>query len=188
MKSTRWKRSGCSSCPRSAVAYRVEDAMLKAADVELLVARTICSGKYIVMVGGSVQSVRSSLEAGKGFSREALIDELLIPNVDERVFPAISGGVALRDEDKDAMGILEAFSVTSIIEGADAAVKAAEVTLFRIHVAMAIGGKGFLMLTGSVADVTAAVEAGAREIGKRGLLVGKVVIPRPEDRLYREVI
>jgi microcompartment protein CcmL/EutN len=67
-------------------------------------------------------------------------------------------------------------------------VKAAEVTLFRIHVAMAIGGKGFLMLTGSVADVEAAVEAGARRIAERGLLVSKVVIPRPEERLYGEVI
>jgi microcompartment protein CcmL/EutN len=171
-----------------AVAYQVEDAMLKAADVDLLVARTICSGKYIVMVGGQVAAVNSSVREGKAVSREALIDELVIPNIDQRVFPAITGGVTLRDVDKDALGILEAFSVTSIIEGADAAVKAADVTLFRIHVAMAIGGKGFLMLTGEVSDVESAVEAGAREIGKRGLLVSKVVIPRPEERLYREVI
>ena len=171
-----------------AVAYQVEDAMLKASSVELLVARTICSGKYIVMVGGQVPEVEASLAAGREVSMEALIDDLLIPNVDPRVFPAISGGVALRDEDRQALGILEAFSVTSIIEGADSAVKAAEVTLFRIHVAMAIGGKGFLMLTGRIADVEAAVEAGAREIGRRGLLVGKVVIPNPEERLYREVI
>ena len=171
-----------------AVAYQVEDAMLKAADVDLLVARTICSGKYIVMVGGQVASVNSSVREGKAVSREALIDELVIPNIDQRVFPAITGGVTLREQDKDALGILEAFSVTSIIEGADAAVKAADVTLFRIHVAMAIGGKGFLMLTGEVSDVESAIEAGAREIGRRGLLVSKVVIPRPEERLYREVI
>lgn len=171
-----------------AIAYQVEDAMLKASDVELLVARTICSGKYIVMVGGQTAAVESSVRAGKAVSREALIDELVIPNIDARVFPAISGGVQLEERDKDALGILEAFSVTSIIEGADAAVKAAEVTLFRIHVAMAIGGKGFLMLSGEVSEVEAAVEAGARQIGKRGLLVAKVVIPRPEERLYRETI
>ena len=171
-----------------AVAYQVEDAMLKASDVELLVARTICSGKYIVMVGGDVAAVESSVREGKRVSREALIDELVIPNVDARVFPAISGGVTLDDGDRDALGILEAFSVTSIIEGADAAVKAARVKLFRIHVAMAIGGKGFLMLTGEVSEVNAAIEAGAKEIAKRGLLVSKVVIPRPEERLYREVI
>ncbi len=170
------------------VAYQVEDAMLKASDVDLLLARTICSGKYVVMVGGDVAAVEASVAAGRGASMEALIDELVIPNVDKRVFPAISGAVALAEKDRDALGVLEAFSVTSILEAADAALKAADVTLFRIHVAMAIGGKGFLLLTGTVADVEASIAAGARCIGKRGLLVSKVVIPRPHERLFRELI
>ena len=96
----------------------------------------------------------ASVEAGKAVSREALIDELLIPDVDTRIFPAISGAVALQESDKEALGILEAFSVTAIIEGADAALKASLVTCFRIHVAMAIGGKGFLMLTGEVSQAS----------------------------------
>jgi microcompartment protein CcmL/EutN len=170
------------------VALQVQDAMLKAAEVQLLLARTICSGKYIVLVGGQPSAVISSLRDGKAASAEALIDELFLPHVDPRVFPAITGGVPLRDEDRDALGILEAFSVTSIIEGADAAVKAAEVTLFRIHIAMAIGGKGYLMLTGKLSDVESAVHAGAQQIARRGLLVSKVVIPRPDERLYQDVI
>lgn len=171
-----------------AVAYQVQDAMLKASDVELLVARTICSGKYMIMVGGQVAAVQASVDAGRGCSREALIDDLMIPDVDERIFPAISGAVSLTEDDRQALGILEAFSVTAIVEGADAAVKAADVKLFRIHVAMAIGGKGYLMLTGEVSQVRAGIEAGAIEIGRRGLLVSKVVIPNPEAPLYAEVL
>lgn len=171
-----------------AVAHAVQDAMIKAADVDVLVARTICSGKYMIMIGGSVEAVKYSLAAGKELSTEALIDELMIPDVDPRIFPAISATVALKEADKDALGMLEAFSVTAIVEGADAAVKAADVTLFRIHVAMAIGGKGYLMLTGEVSQVRAAIEAGAKEIGKRGLLVAKVVIPHPEPELFADVL
>lgn len=168
------------------VAMRVEDAMLKAADVTLLVARTICSGKYVIMIGSDVAAVESSLAAGKAVADEALIDELLLPEVDPRVFPAISGTVELSDADRDALGILEAFSVTSIVEAADAAVKAASVKLFRIHVAMAIGGKGFLLLCGPVDEVQAAIEAGTLEIARRGLLVSRVVIPRPAPQLWSE--
>ena len=170
------------------VAFAVQDAMLKAADVDLLVARTICSGKYMVMIGGDVAAVEASVAAGRSASREALIDDLVLPNIDRRVFPAITGAVALEDSDRDALGILEAFSVTSLIEGADAAVKAANVKLFRVHVAMAIGGKAFLMLTGSVSAVEASVEAGARGIAKRGLLVSKIVIPRPAPELFKETL
>ena len=166
------------------VALAAEDAMLKAADVNLLIARTICSGKYMIMVGGETTEVQSSVEAGIAASAEALIDSLVIPQVDKCLFPAISGVVDLQEGEQDALGILEAFSVTAIIEGADAAVKAADVKLFKIHVAMAIGGKGFLLLCGAVSDVEAAIEAGAREIGKRGLLVSRVVIPNPEPELF----
>ena len=40
------------------IGYQIEDEMLKAASVELLIARTICSGKYLIVVGGSVSDVR----------------------------------------------------------------------------------------------------------------------------------
>ena len=76
-----------------------------------------------------------------------------------RVFPAISG--ASKVEALEALGIVESFSVASLIEGADAAVKAANVQLIEIRLAMALGGKAFVTLTGNVAAVQAAVDAAA---------------------------
>ena len=75
-----------------------------------------------------------------------------------------------------------------LIEGADAAVKAANVKLIEIRLAMALGGKAFVSLTGSVADVRSAVEAGAARIAEKGLLVNKVVIPQPRHELLNEMI
>jgi microcompartment protein CcmL/EutN len=87
-----------------------------------------------------------------------------------------------------ALGIIETFSVASIIEAADAAVKAANVQLLQIHLAMAIGGKGYVTMTGEVAAVTAAVEAGAAFIRNKGLLVNKVVIPQPRPEVLEDRI
>lgn len=171
-----------------AVGHDCEDAMLKAADVELLLARTICSGKYIVIVGGGVAAVHASVQAGVQAAPDSIIEELVIPNVHEQVFPALTGSVDLSARPVESLGLVESFSATSILEGADAAVKAADVLLFRIHVAMAIGGKGYLMLTGSVASTRAAVEAAAEAVGARGMLVSKVVIPAPRPELFREFI
>lgn len=39
-----------------------------------------------------------------------------------------------------ALGVIQTFSASSIIDVADAAVKSADVTLFRVHLAMALGG------------------------------------------------
>jgi len=84
--------------------------------------------------------------------------------------------------------VIETFSGTAALAAADAAAKAARVTLFRIHVAMALGGKGLVLMTGSVADVRAGVNAGAAEARERGLLVSEVVIPRPAPELFADYL
>jgi microcompartment protein CcmL/EutN len=169
-----------------AAGFQVSDAMLKAADVALILARSICSGKYMVMVRGDVGAVESAVEAGVRAGSFSVIDTFVIPNVHESIFPAISGTTKV--EDLEALGIIESFSVASLIEGADAAVKSANVRLIEVRLAMALGGKAFATLTGNVAAVQSAVEAGAQAVAKKGLLVNKVVIPSPRPELLTEMI
>ncbi|MEN6459488.1 MAG: BMC domain-containing protein [Thermoguttaceae bacterium] len=170
------------------VGYQIEDEMLKAARVELLIARTICSGKYFIVLGGTVSDVETAIRTGAAAGGEAVIDHLLIPNVHPSIFPALGQSVALGGDETGALGIVETYSGTSIIAAADAAAKAARVTLFRIHVAMALGGKGFCLMTGTVADVRAGVTVAAAEARQRGLLVSEVVIPRPSRELFADYL
>jgi microcompartment protein CcmL/EutN len=165
----------------------VSDVMLKAADVELVLARTICSGKYLVIIGGSVASVRASVESGLSRWEGAVIDSMVIPNVHPSVFPAISGA-NIEAKELRALGVIESFSVGSLIEAADAAAKTAAVDLLEIRLAMALGGKAFVTLTGDVSAVRAAVDAGAARVAEKGLLVNKVVIPAPSKQLYKDYI
>ena len=166
------------------IGYLVEDEMLKAASVELIIARTICSGKYLIVIGGTVSDVETSVKAGLDIAGEAIIDHLMLPNVHEAVFPALGQSVALGEDEMDALGVIETFSGTSVLAAADAAAKAASVKLFRIHIAMALGGKGLCLMTGTVADVRAGVAAAAEEVRRRGLLVSEIVIPRPSKELF----
>lgn len=170
------------------IGYQVQDEMLKAASVKLLVARTICSGKYFIVIGGAVSDVQSSVSAALAGAGEAIIDHLVIPNVHPSVFAALGQSVVLAAGEAEALGVVESFSGVSIIAASDAAAKAARVKLFRIHVAMALGGKGFCLMTGAVADVRAAVQAGASEVRDRGLLVSEIVIPRPSPELFSEYL
>ena len=171
-----------------ALGYEVEDAVLKAADVQLLLARTVCSGKYLVVVGGNVSPVQTAIETGRQVAPDGVIDSILIPNVHASIFPAISSAVDLHPDEVGALGIIETFSAASAVEAADAAVKAGSVVPFRIHLAMAIGGKGYVLLTGDVAACRAAVDAGSEIAAEHGLLVNRVVIPRPRPELFREFI
>lgn len=169
-----------------AAGFQVCDAMLKAAGVELVLSRSICSGKYMVLIRGGVASVQASVAAGIAAGDFSVIDSFVIPNIDESVVPAIRG--VNKVETLDALGVIESFSVASLIEGADAAVKSANVRLIEIRLAMALGGKAFVTLTGSVGDVRAAVDAGAAVVAAKGLLTNKVVIPNPRPELLSEMI
>ncbi len=166
--------------------FEVADAVLKRADVQIVVNRTICPGKYMVLISGDVDAVNASIEAGVAVGAHTVVDHFIIPNIHPDVFPAISGVDHLPEI--EALGVIEGFSVASVIEAADAAVKAATVQLITVHLAMAIGGKGFVTLTGDVASVQSAVDAGAAIIESKGLLVEKIVIPSPRPEIVQEFI
>ena len=169
-----------------AAGFEVADTMLKRAGVRLLLSRSICSGKYMVLIGGDTAPVETSVAAGAEAANGCLIDRFVIPNIHPDVLAAI--GRAQVPPLGGALGVLESFNVATLIEAADAAVKAAAVMLVEVRLAMALGGKAFCTMTGDVASVKAAVAAGRAIIAERGLLVNAIVIPNPHADLYREVV
>lgn len=170
------------------VGYQIQDAMLKAASVDLLIARTICSGKYLIVIGGAVSDVEAAMQAALNSAGEAIIDHLVLANVHDSLFPAMGQSVVLGPKHSGALGVIETFSGTSALAGADAAAKAARVTILRIHIAMALGGKGLILMTGSVSDVRTGVQVAADVVRERGLLVSEIVIPRPDRALLAEYL
>lgn len=169
-----------------AAGFVVADTMLKTAEVKLLLSRSICSGKYMVLIGGEVSAVGAAVHAGCSAAKGMLIDQTVLPRVHPDVFVAI--GRSQPVEPTGALGILESFNVATLIEAADAAVKAANVTLMEIRLAMALGGKAFATFTGSVSSVQAAVDTGRAVIADAGVLTNAAVIARPHERVYHEVL
>lgn len=164
----------------------VADAMMKQAEVELIEARSLSPGRYWVLIGGEVATVRASHRRGVEIAADALLDQLLLPQVDGGVLPAMRGLVPASGD--DALGVIETLTAASAIVAADTAVKAASVLVRDVRLADGIGGKGVVTLTGLVGDVQAAVEAGKADAQKRGLLARAVVIPRLDARLRARIL
>ena len=80
-----------------------------------------------------------------------------------------------------AIGMIETKGLVAAIEAADAALKAATVSLLsleRVTAALVT-----VLLTGEVAAVQSAVDAGSASARKIGEVVSVHVIPRPDDQL-----
>jgi microcompartment protein CcmL/EutN len=131
-----------------ATGYAVQDAMLKAAEVQILMARSICSGKYLIVIAGDVASVTTAVQAGGAVAGPSLIERRQIAHIHPSVLQAISNAVDIDPKELRSIGVIETFSAASIIAVADECVKSANVTLLRVHLAMALGGKGFVLMAG----------------------------------------
>lgn len=162
------------------------DAMVKTAMVDLVIANPVCPGKYIVLVSGDVAAVQSAVKAGVNTAGQSVVDEFMLPNVHPSVFPAITATSEVTEV--QSLGVIEAFTVASLIVAADTCAKAAEVELIEIRLGSGIGGKSFVTLTGDVAAVKAAIEAGSEKVAESGLLVEKVVIASPSKLLKKAVL
>ena len=161
------------------------DAMLKAADVELVSAGCVCAGKYYIVVAGEVAAVRSAVEAGREVEENLLIDSLVIPNVDPQVAPAISACTMV--DRLDALGIMETYSLCAAVHAADAAAKAAEVDLLEVRLGRGLGGKSFILLNGEVAAVQSSIKAAEALEETQGLMAQSAVIPSPHPDMLKAI-
>lgn len=162
------------------------DMMLKAAEIKLVSARPSCPGKYQILITGEVSAVESALRIGEESAKTNVVDRLLIPRVNPQVIEAIN--MSSMPSSLKALDILEFFSVTGAIIAADAAAKAANVSLIEIRLGTGIGGKSFVTFTGDVGAVEESVEAGAKTAENSGALLEKVVIAHPDKELYRSLL
>jgi microcompartment protein CcmL/EutN len=169
-----------------AAGFLAADTMLKSGNVRLVLSRSICSGKYMVLVAGQPAGVQSAVAAGAEAAAGCLIDQFVVTNIHPDVVAAL--GRASPPSIEGALGIIESFGVGTLLQAADAAAKAANVTLLEIRLAMALGGKAFVTMTGDVANVQAAVQAGRDVVAEAGMLVNAVVLPRPEPEVCRELV
>ena len=161
------------------------DIVLKTAAVELLFAKPGCPGKYYLLFTGEVAAVQASLDAGRAVGGGHVVDACVITRVHPQVIRAIN--LTSMPESMRAVGVMEFFSVTASVYSADAAVKAADVDLVDVRLGTGIGGKSFVILTGEVAAVEAAVQAGTHTPNAEGMLVSSVVIPSPHAELLNSL-
>jgi len=165
---------------------KTADAMVKKAPVRLLEARTVCPGKYIILVGGETQAVEDSFNAGKELGAEMIVDELFLPHAHWQLIPAMEACSQVAGI--DSLAIIETFTVAGTILAADAAAKAADVELIELRMANGLGGKSFFTMTGRLHEIEAAVEAGTAIIEDAGTLVCVETVPNPHPDINLKLL
>lgn len=170
-----------------AAGYEVLDALIKAADVVVLQARHVCSGKFFIVYSGKIADVETAMQTARKVGGEFVEDYLTVANAHPGLFPAMAQTVALPPGKLMSLGVVETKTASSALIAADAAAKAADVTLLKIVSATMLGGKGYFTMTGSVASVETAIEAARASLESRGTFVNASLLPNPPRELFQEI-
>ena len=165
---------------------KTTDAMLKAADVELLRAHVVCPGKYIILIAGWISHVKNAVSLGQQIAPEVVVDHFVLSNVHPSIFPALTATTEI--EKVKAIGVMETFTLAASIVAADMAVKAAPVELIEIRLPFAMGGKAFTVFTGEVSAVRSAVKTAADRLKDEGVIDSFEVIPAPHKDLVEKLL
>lgn len=173
---------GVVECRTIASGVKVADGMVKVADVELVRAATICSGRYLIYVSGDRSAVAASVDHARE-SGNRLAGSFVISNISEQVLMALKKTLPV--ERGMALGVVEAKTVSAGIAAADSAVKRADITLARLVTGQGINGKSYFVMSGEVASVEEATATATLELGDR--LIDSVVIPRPDVSVVRSL-
>ena len=164
-----------------AIGFNVLDEMLKIAPIKIIDARTISSGKYLIVFSGDLASVEYSFAKGIEIGGQFVVDKLLLPMMHPELIDAI--GNIKQTEDWDTLAIIETQTVTSAIQAADIAAKEGGVKIIEIRLANGYGGKSYVKMIGELENVQAAMSLAVSIMKDRGLLIAKTIIPRPEKEI-----
>lgn len=162
---------------------RCLDALVKEAPVTVVDTNLVEPGKLLVLFGGGVAEVEASFKVGRECAAEDLLDSVMLPFVDPRVWTGIQGTSAVQDP--DTVGIVEASSIAAIIDACDRCLKMADVGLCGLRLSPALGGKGYFVVHGLQHDVDAALSIGTEVLTGREKLVRVERIGRPHPEFLQ---
>ena len=165
---------------------RAADRMVKTAEVELLQADTVCPGKFIVLISGDLSAVRAAVDSAATLDSEQLIDRFVLGNPHDSIFSALYGATDVGEP--NALGVLETFSAAAAIVAADTAAKTAMVDLIELRLARGMCGKSYMLITGEIAAVEAAINKAKQDAGEDGMFLDSSVIPNPDRKLWQNIL
>lgn len=195
---------GFIEAPFLSISAMLAQEAANSADVRILGFEATGNENVLIRLAGDVSQVRAALDAA-----ETLAPKLGVPSITTGTIPRPAGGFdpmihfpnannplyGGRDQllptdypsnsnqhmKPQAIGILETQGLTAILEATDAMLKAADVKLVgkeKIGAAYVT-----VVVSGDVAAVSAAIEAGKQAVGSLGKVIAAHVIARPHDEL-----
>jgi len=159
------------------------DAMLKAADVNLIMATSLCPGKYLTIVEGETSAVENSLKIADEIGGRHVSSSEVINAISNKVINAING--KLQSSTDGAIAIIESMQMANLINSADKVVDAVQIEFVDFRLARGCGVNSFYIFSGELSSVKEGAKVASQYLMNMGALLAFRVISGPDIEVWR---
>lgn len=164
----------------------ISDQIVKKANVEILYCKTICPGKFLVIVTGDEGAVDEAISHGENEAAKILVDSFKLHAVSPVIIDAFKNKYVTK-EIIDAIGIIETNKVCTGIVALDRVLKASDVKLIKMQMALCISGKLVFTITGPVSSIEYAFLE-TKDILSEYEYTNAAIIPSPSEEIKKYLI
>ena len=126
------------------------DKIVKNSDVQIIMARLICPGRYLIFFSGKLEDINNSINCVKDSFSKTEFKYKIVTNIREEILRKINRVIEFENDVK-AIGIVETKDTVSVFKVSDFILKEFEIDLKSIKINIGTGGKGVVFFTGNIA-------------------------------------
>ena len=164
----------------------ISNDMVKKSFVDILYLKSICPGKFLIIVAGDTSQVNECINYGVDNGIEYIVDNFIINSVHEDIVNGFKHKYKPIDN-ITSIGVMESTKVCAGIKSLDKALKSSDVVLIKLQLSFAIGGKLVYIVAGELSSVEAGIKEGESILNPKEI-VNISIIPSVDRQIIKKLI
>lgn len=164
----------------------VSNEMIKKSSVEVLYLKSICPGKFLIIIAGETSYINESIDYGLTKGSGYIVDSFVINAVSLDIINGLKNKYK-KLESITSIGVVETNKVCAGLRALDKTLKSSDVSLVKLQLSFAIGGKLVYIVSGNLSDLDYGIDEGTKILDKKDI-VNISIIPYVDNQIIKNLI
>ncbi len=164
----------------------VSNEIIKKSLVEVLYLKSICPGKFLIIVTGETSYVNECIDYGVEIGIGYIVDSFVINSISNEIVNGLKNKYEKLDN-INSIGVVETNKVCAGIKMLDKTLKSGDVSLVKLQLSFAIAGKLVYIVSGDLSSLQYSLEE-SKSVVKEKEIIYMTTIPSVDEKIIRSLI
>lgn len=164
----------------------VSNDMVKKSFVEVLYLKSICPGKFLIIIAGETSQVKECVDYGLYKGSGYIVDNFIINAVHGDIVNGLKHKYKSM-ENITSIAVMETRKVCVGIKSLDKTLKSSDVVLLKLQLSFAIGGKLVYIVTGDLSSLEVGIGEGKSMLNSKEI-INISIIPSVDKQIIKNLI